>query len=57
MTSCDRDYLERRAENAIGLAQTATHPAAVHAHYTMASIYLSRLYPANDCPQPPNQLS
>jgi hypothetical protein len=54
----DSQYLERRAEEAIRLAQQARHPAAVRAHYSMASNYLSRLYPAdNDSPQPPNRLS
>lgn len=54
----DPCYLERRAEAAIRLAQSARHPAAVRAHYAMASTYLARLYPPdNDCPQPPNKLS
>lgn len=54
----DPSYLERRAEAAMLLAQTAEHPAVVRAHYVMASAYLSRLYPAdNDSPQPPNRLS
>ena len=54
----DPCYLERRAEAAMLLAQTAQHPAAVRSHYEMASAYLSRLYPAdNDSPQPPNRLA
>lgn len=58
MSLDDPDYLERRAEDAIRLAQSAQHPAAVRAHYSMASNYLSRLYPAgDDHPQPPNRLS
>ena len=39
------EYLERRVVAATELAQRATHPAAVKAHYTMATAYLARLYP------------
>ena len=56
MVPDDLIYLERRAEEAIRLAQSAHHPAAVRAHYTMASHYLSRLYD-DDCPQPQNKSS
>jgi hypothetical protein len=57
MTSDDPDYLARRAEAAIGRAQEAEHPAAVRAHYVMASAYLARLYPPeNERPQPPSKL-
>ncbi len=44
----EADYLERRAAAAIKLAQQATCPAAVRAHYVMASAYLARLYPEPD---------
>ena len=40
----DEDYLERRAEAALQLAQNAEHPAVVRAHYLMAGLYLDRLY-------------
>jgi hypothetical protein len=40
----DSDYLERRAEEELEAAQAAAHPAAVRAHYTLASAYLERLY-------------
>jgi hypothetical protein len=47
-----RNYLEQRAEDELRAAQEATHPAAVQSHYTLASLYLDRLYghqvPAND---------
>ena len=43
MPDSEANYPERRAEDAIRLAQTARHPAAVRAHYVMASKYLSRL--------------
>lgn len=39
-----QDYLEKRAEAELDLAQTATHPAAVKAHYLLAGYYLDRLY-------------
>lgn len=44
MTTDDQDYFEQRAEAEIGLAQTATHAAAVRAHYEMASAYLDRIH-------------
>ena len=44
MADPDKDYLERRAEAELSLAQAATHPAAVRAHYLMAGFYLDRLY-------------
>lgn len=40
----ESDYLERRAEEELEAAQAAAHPAAVRAHYTLASAYLERLY-------------
>lgn len=47
----EEDYLEHRATAALELAQRATHPAAVKAHYAMAAAYLARLYPEPDCDQ------
>ena len=46
MTELD-NYFEKRAEAEISLAQTATHPAAVRAHYLLAGLYLDRLYSPN----------
>ena len=40
----ESDYLERRAEAELEAAQAAAHPAAVRAHYNLASAYLERLY-------------
>jgi hypothetical protein len=40
----DKDYLEQRAEAELALAQAASHPAAVRAHYLLASFYLDRIY-------------
>lgn len=44
MSREDIDYLERRAEAEIELAQRAQHARAVQAHYEMASAYLDRLH-------------
>lgn len=38
------NYLYRRAEEELDLAQAADHPAAVKAHYTMAAHYLDTAY-------------
>lgn len=58
MTFDDLDYLEQRARAALELAQAAQHPAAVRAHYAMASVYLSRLYPVDsEGSQPQNGTS
>lgn len=38
------NYLEKRAEAELDLAQAAEHPAAVKAHYMLAGYYLDRLY-------------
>ena len=48
MAEIDKDYLEKRAEAELTLAQAAAHPAAVRAHYLMAGFYLDRLYCAED---------
>jgi len=37
-------YLYRRAEQELEQAQGCDHPAAVRAHYVLASHYLDRLY-------------
>lgn len=44
MSRDDPDYLERRAEAQLELAQSATDPRAVRAHYELANSYLDRLY-------------
>ncbi|MBB3878068.1 hypothetical protein [Sphingomonas pseudosanguinis] len=40
----DEDYFYQRAETELELAQKATHPAAVRAHYIIANHYLDRVY-------------
>ena len=50
MRDHDRDYLERRAEEELDLAQLASHPAAVRAHYHLLGHYLDRLYPEERAP-------
>lgn len=45
MSSDDTDYLEQRAEAEIELAQHATDPRVVQAHYTLANAYLDRIHP------------
>jgi hypothetical protein len=37
------DYYYRRAEAELNMAQAATAPAAVKAHYELANLYLERL--------------
>ena len=44
MSHEDQDYLERRAEAEIRLAQQAKHQRVVQAHYELASAYLDRLH-------------
>jgi hypothetical protein len=48
----DRSYLERRVEDELDLAQRATHPAAVKAHYNLLGHYLDQLYAPEDTPDP-----
>lgn len=45
MERCDLDYYERRAEQELELAQRATKPEVVAAHYRLAELYLARLPP------------
>lgn len=40
----DSNYFYDRAETELELAQRATHPAAVRAHYIIANHYLDRCY-------------
>ena len=44
----DEDYFYQRAETELELAQKATHPAAVRAHYIIANHYLDRVYSQPD---------
>lgn len=37
------DYLYRRAETELGMAEKAASPAAVKVHYELANLYLARL--------------
>ena len=51
----DSSYFYDRAETELELAQRATHPLAVRAHYIIANHYLDRCYgsPAEDAPATP----
>ena len=40
----DGEYLEKRAEQELALAQRSEHPAVVRAHFLLAGMYLDRLY-------------
>lgn len=40
----DSNYYYERAETELELAQRATHPLAVRAHYIIANHYLDRCY-------------
>jgi hypothetical protein len=44
MSTLDAEYLERRAEAEIALAQRATDERVVKAHYELATHYLDRLH-------------
>ena len=44
MSHEEQDYLERRAEDELRLAQEANHQRAVQAHYELAAAYLDRLH-------------
>ncbi len=44
MSRDDPDYLERRAEAQLELAQSATDPRAVQVHYQLANSYLDLIY-------------
>ena len=37
-------YFEHRGEEELNLAQRATHPAVVRAHYELAELYLGRVF-------------
>ena len=44
MSHEEREYLERRAEAELTLAQAAGHGRVVQAHYELASAYLDRIH-------------
>ncbi|WP_267397557.1 MULTISPECIES: hypothetical protein [unclassified Sphingomonas] len=44
----DDIYYYERAETELELAQRATHPSAVRAHYIIANHYLDRCYGSAD---------
>jgi hypothetical protein len=44
----DDIYYYERAETELELAQRATHPSAVRAHYIIANHYLDRCYGSPD---------
>jgi hypothetical protein len=44
MSGEEADYLQKRAEAEIELAQRAEHARAVQAHYQLASAYLDRIH-------------
>jgi hypothetical protein len=44
----DTTYFYARAETELELAQRATHPEAVRAHYIIANHYLDRCYGGSD---------
>ena len=44
----DTTYFYARAETELELAQRATHPEAVRAHYIIANHYLDRCYGGGD---------
>jgi len=48
MSLDDFDYLEQRAEEEISLAQVATDPRVVQAHYQLANAYLDRIHGEED---------
>lgn len=58
MSSDDSEYLETRAETEIELAQHATDPRVVQAHYDLANAYLDRIHgeaEGDPAPQQPGQ--
>lgn len=52
MTKFSASYFEERAEEELELAQRASHPKAVKAHYELAGFYLDRVHgPSQDVSQ------
>lgn len=54
MTEDEVSYYYRRAETELELAQAAQHPAAVKAHYLLASHYLDSLHEQRARTEPAN---
>ena len=44
MDEADTGYYLNRAETELDLAQSAEHERAVHAHFSLAELYLERAY-------------
>lgn len=44
MSSHDLAYFQNRAEAELELAQRASHPKAVRAHYLLAELYLDKVH-------------
>ncbi|MDQ8755947.1 hypothetical protein RCO27_06865 [Sphingosinicella sp. LHD-64] len=55
MSSDDSEYLEQRAETEIELAQHATDPRVVQAHYDLATAYLDRIHGDEEADPAPEQ--
>lgn len=55
MSSDDSDYLETRAETEIELAQQATDPRVVQAHYDLATAYLDRIHGEEEPDESPEE--
>lgn len=62
MSRPDLAYFQTRAEAELELAQRASHPKAVRAHYLLAELYLDKVYgqpgdAEHSAPEPaPNRL-
>lgn len=52
MSKSESAYLYRRAEAELEMAQAAEHPAAVKAHYELASHYLDSLHESEKDDEP-----
>lgn len=52
----DVQYFQQRAEQEIKRAQSADHPAAVHAHYLLAGYYLDMVHSSPLAPPRPRNL-
>ena len=52
MDDDEKDYFYTRAEAELERSQQATHPAAVHAHYALANLYLDVVYDVPEDAEP-----
>jgi hypothetical protein len=48
MWEADRDYFYRRAEQEIALAKASEDPRIVNVHYTLAYLYLEKVFEEDD---------